>query len=555
MLSRLSIKNYILIHELELELPNGFSAITGETGAGKSILIGALSLILGKRADTDVLLSKDSKCVIEGTFHTEGQDLNSFFSANDLDFEESLVMRREISITGKSRAFINDTPVNLSVMRELGEKLVDIHSQHETLLLNESGFQLALLDNYAECHDLLNKYKSEHKIFISRETELRELLEKEHSIRSDEEYTRFRFDEIVEADLQEGMLESLEKEQEILSNAEEIKSSLYEAVQSLDLSENSLIERLSGIVSITSRVSSYHDEINELNKRLNSANIELKDISSELEKLEENINFDPGRLEEVNDKLDLIFKLQQKHNVSTISELFKIRDELNEKLSRIESLDEDIKTLTLKRDAAREELKRTSSSLRDKRSHAIPAMEKELTAILHNLGMEEARIKISLTSLESFSSKGQDSVVFEFSANHGSQAAAISKIASGGELSRLMLGLKSLITRKSLLPTIILDEIDMGVSGEIAGKVGNMLKEMSGNMQLIAITHLPQIAGKAQAHFKVYKKIENDRTVSAVERLSDEERIDEIAGMLSNENVSISAKETAKELLGMQIEE
>jgi len=550
MLKHLSIKNYLLIRDLELEFKNGFTVITGETGAGKTILIGALSLILGKRADTSALLEKGNKCVIEGTFAVRGYGLEGFFSQYDLDYDEHAVLRREINKHGKSRAFINDTPVNLPVLTSLGHRLVDIHSQHQTLMLNESGFQMAILDNFANNAVLLNKYAEAHQNYNALRADLDQLTAKEAEMRAEGDYLSFQYNEIEVAALREGELKELEEELKVLSNAEEIKGNLYRASQQLGLSENNIIDSLQEVISQTGKIAEYHHDIAGINERLESLGIEMKDISSSLERLEENINYDPAHMEEISNRVDMINSLLQKHKASDVKSLLEIRDRIGEKLHGISTLDEDIGTLKKNTEKANADLKHIAAELSKKRKAGIPAIENEITATLKKLGMKDAELRIDLQEVDNFFPGGMNVVEFRFSANRGSSPAPVSKIASGGELSRLMLALKSMITKKSLLPTIILDEIDMGVSGDIAGKVGNLLKAMSENMQLIAITHLPQIAGKAADHLKVYKKYADDRTVSGVERLSDSERIDEIAVMLSNEKVSDAAKETAKELLG-----
>ncbi len=552
MLTHLSIENYILINQLEIDFQSGFTTITGETGAGKSILIGALSLILGKRADTDVLLDKDKKCIIEGVFAIDTYELESFFEQHELDYEDQATLRREINRQGKSRAFINDTPVKLPVMKALGERLVDIHSQHQALTLNELGFQLAVVDNYADNRALLSSYAKCFRAYKDSSEKLEGLVSREAEIRAEEDYTRFRLEEIQNAGLVEDEQKELEEELKVLSNAEEIKAKLFQAIQILNISDNNLLDHLAEVALLTGRISSYHQEIGELHQRIESSNIELKDISTGLERLEESINFDPAQHEKVVSRLDLIYALLQKHKVKEIRELFKIRDELEKQLFMINSLDEDIIRLKKELEAAYNDLVKLSDELRKRREAIIPEIENEIGKILRQVGMEKAVMKVDLNGLQDFTHVGRDRVEFLFSANQGSPPAAVSRIASGGELSRLMLAIKSLITRKNLLPTIILDEIDMGVSGEIAGKVGDLLSGMAVHMQLIAITHLPQIAGKADEHFKVYKKYAEDRTVSGIVCLSNSERVEEIAAMLSNENVSSSAKETAKELLGFK---
>lgn len=549
MLKQLSISNYILIKRLELDFSDGFTVITGETGAGKSILVGALSLILGKRADTGVLLDKEQKCVIEGCFSVKSYDLEGYFEDNDLDYEDQTVLRREINKQGKSRAFINDTPVNLPVLKELGERLVDIHSQHQTLMLNESGFQMAVLDSVAENTELIDKYSSAYHAYKFLKLDLDSLLEKESGMRTEEEYLRFQFDEIDAAALKEDELDSLEEELKLLTHAEEIKGNLFNASQILSLSEENILDRLREVISQLNRIADYHQGVAEFTGRLNSLEIEMKDVSSGLEQLEESIQYDPARLQEVSNRIDLINTLLQKHKAQNIGTLLEIHKEIGDKLQGIISLDDTIERMKSELEKAHHETIQLARELSQRRNKTVPAIEQDIAGTLHKLGMEDALLKISLVNNENLSSSGTDSVSFNFSANRGSEPAPISKIASGGELSRLMLSLKSMITRKSLLPTIILDEIDMGVSGDIAGKVGKLLENMSSTMQLIAITHLPQIAARSGEHFKVFKKYADDRTVSGVKRLSDIERIEEIAIMLSDEKVSEAAKETARELL------
>ncbi len=550
MLTNLSIKNYILINELELPFGDGFTVITGETGAGKSILIGALSLILGKRADTDVLLHGDRKCVIEGTFAISGYDLQDFFNENELDYDEQAVLRREISTSGKSRAFINDTPVNLPVLKNLGERLVDIHSQHETLMLNESGFQLGLVDSYAKNSGLLEAYRKAYRLYHDLHARLERMKEAESGMRAEEDYLRFQFEELEAARLSENEIEELEEELRVLTNAEEIKGKLFNATQLISLSEDNALDKLREAMAQVSKVSSFHREIEEYRERLDSLVIDLRDIGTGLERLESSVSVDTAQLEALNQRLDLLNGLLQKHRAANIHELIGMRDMMGQKLRDLSSLEEDIAGLEHETEHARKELVSADESLSHSRQAILSGIEDEITATLRQLGMQDAILQVRLDHTGDFTLQGSDRVEFLFSANRGILPAPVSRIASGGELSRLMLAMKSMITKKSLLPTIILDEIDMGVSGDIAGKVGKLLNDMSRNMQLIAITHLPQIAGKASDHLRVYKKSAGDRTVSGVERLSDGERVEEIAIMLSDQEVSTAAKETARELLG-----
>lgn len=552
MLKQLNISNYILIPQLELQLSPGFTVITGETGAGKSILIGALSLILGHRAETDVLLDENKKCIIEGVFSVRDYGLELFFEAHLLDYDNECVLRREISRQGKSRAFINDTPVTLPVLKELGDRLVDIHSQHETLMLNESGFQLAVLDQFAGNEALLKDYEASFGQYQSRLARLRELSQSESVMRAEEDFIRFQYGEIKSAALQKDELQSLDEEHRLLTHAEEIKGNLFQAVQNLNQPDSGLLDRIHALKQLTARVAPYQSEIAGLHGRIESMDIELKDIAGGLERIEERILLDDGRLAEVDNRLNLINGLLQKHRQKDTAALLALCDEFEKKLSGISSLDDDIRQLRKNLDEDRHRLEKLSGGLSRKRQDAIPGLEKGMADVLARLGMEKAVLNIRLDATEEFTPAGCNRVTFLFSANPGSPPAAVSRIASGGELSRLMLAIKSMINSRSLLPTIILDEIDMGVSGEIAGKVGNLLKNMSAGTQLIAITHLPQIAGTAGVHYKVYKTSSGERTVSGVSRLSEEERIGEVAAMLSNEKVTASARETARELLGIK---
>jgi DNA repair protein RecN (Recombination protein N) len=549
MLKKLSINNYILINSLDMEFGDGFTAITGETGAGKSILVGALSLILGQRADTDVLLNKDEKCVIEGLFSVKSYGLEGFFNENDLDYEESCLLRREINKQGKSRAFINDTPVNLPVLKILGERLVDIHSQHQTLMLNTSGFQMAILDNYAGNALRLEEYRNAYGDYSSMKAELDALLDKESELRTEEDYLKFQYAELEAAALSADEYGILEDELKVLGNAEEIKAKLFSVNQLLASSENNLLDKLQQIIGETGRLTEFHAGLADLHNRLNSLGIELSDISSGLERIEESVQYDPQRLEVATARLDMINSLLQKHKVQDINNLLDKQSEIDDKLQKITSLDDEIERLKKMSENAKADSTNLAQELAKSRRAVIKDIESEITATLRELGMKDAVLKIDIKALEVFTRSGMDEVAFSFSANKGSSPAPVSKIASGGELSRLMLALKSMITRKSLLPTIILDEIDMGVSGDIAGKVARLLQKMSDNLQLIAITHLPQIAGRAGEQFRVFKKYSDNRTVSGVKRLSDSERIEEIAAMLSDGKPSDAALTTAKELL------
>lgn len=549
MLSSLSIENYALIEELNIEFSKGFSVITGETGAGKSIILGALSLILGQRADTKALKTPSRKCVIEGSFDIRQYNLNAFFEQNDLDYEDQTILRREIAVSGKSRAFINDTPVNLPTLKELGERLVNVHSQHATITLNDANFQLALVDSYIGHDDAIKSYQSKYKVYLGLKSELKSFIETENQIKSDEDYFQFQFDELDKANLVFEEQEDLEKELEILNHSEEIKSTLFESNQLLVDSENNLIDKLSDIQQNLNKIASYHDEIQQISERLNANIIDIKDFSQDMGRLESTIDFDANQISQISERLDLIYHLQQKHRVQSIGELIEVKKQLETKLLSITSLEAKIENLKKQIELIESELIQEATIISKARNAIFAKIETDITNSLKLLGMPEARFKIDNDIQDQLSKDGYDKVRFIFNANRGGELQEISKIASGGELSRLMLCLKSLVSEKKLLPTIIFDEIDNGVSGEIADKVGNILRKMADSMQVIAITHLPQIAGKGLTHFKVFKETLNETTESRITAISQEDRIIEIAKMISGSEVSEVALENAKILL------
>lgn len=549
MLSSLFIENYALIEKLNIEFSKGFSVITGETGAGKSIILGALSLILGQRADTKVLKTANRKCVIEGKFDISLYDLKNFFENNDLDYEDHTILRREITVSGKSRAFINDTPVNLSTMREIGERLVNVHSQHATITLNDSNFQLALVDSYIGHDDLIKSYQFNYKKFISLTSDLSTLIEIENKSKSDEDYLQFQFDELEKANLiTEEQLE-LEKELEILNHSEEIKNTIYESNQVLSETENNLVDKLSEILQKLSKIAGYHDEIQQITDRFKENVIDIKDLSQDLARLESTIELDANSISNITERLDLIYHLQQKHRVQTIADLLAIKDDFNSQLQSLTSLEENIKDLKKQIQNIQKDLSQQANIISKSRNKIRFKIESDITNSLKQLGMPEARFEIDNQINTELSKDGFDKIKFIFNANRGGQLQEIFKIASGGELSRLMLCLKALVSEKNLLPTIIFDEIDNGVSGEIADKVGQILRRMSDSMQVIAITHLPQIAGKGMSHFKVYKETLNETTESRIIAINQEDRIFEIAKMISGSEVSDVAIENAKILL------
>ncbi len=550
MLKHLSIKNYALIQHLEMDFGPGFSVITGETGAGKSILLGALGLVLGDRSDTTVLLDKKSKCVVESHFLIGGYGLQDFFAENELDYDEISILRREINPHGKSRGFINDTPVNLNLLKELGEKLVNIHSQHQTITLNDSNFQLAVIDQYAGLHQQINEYKALHLDFTAKHKIYHELVEQENKSKTDQDYLHFQLIELEKAALKADEQEKIEKELEILNNAGEIKTTLSSSMRLLITEENNILNQLSEINLSLEKLGPVHEDISVLQQRLDSTIIELDDIAREIEKLEQDIQVDPQRADELNARLDLIFQLQHKHHLQTVEELIQATQHIREQIESITSLGEHIETLSNEIAEARKVLLDSAEIISEERQKAIPELSEEIIEIVKGLGMPDADVSIDHNRVEEPGKDGLDNVVFMFNSNKGGTQKEISKIASGGELSRLMLAIKSLISTRNLLPTIIFDEIDAGVSGDIAGKVGKILKSMSGQMQVIVITHLPQIAGKGDHHFMVFKDTSGEKALTQIKKLDAEGRVEEIAKLLSDEQVTRSAVDTARELLG-----
>lgn len=549
MLLKLFIENYALIEKLEIGFPEGFTVITGETGAGKSILVGALSLILGERADTSVLSDLGKKCVVEGTFDVSGYGLEDFFANNDIDFESYTVIRREISASGKSRAFINDSPVNVSLLKDLGERLVTIHSQHSIITLTDPDFQLAVIDDFAGVQSEVADYRKRFRAWNERKRELAELTAQQLKMESEQDYYRFQWDELIKANLVYGEQEELEQQQELLEHAGEIKSGLVKSVQIISGDESGLLTLLTDLAGTLSSVSTYHKDIKVIVERLGSNRLDIKDILTDIQHIEPTISFDPAEHESITARLDLIYRLQKKHGVNSVAGLISVRDELGRKIGSSDELKGRIAALEKQITSEETALRQLAGVISGRRGKAVPAFQKEMNGLLVSLGMPSAQFLADLEKTDLLLKDGTDQVTFLFTANKGVDPAELSKVASGGELSRLMLSIKSLITQKNLLPTVIFDEIDSGISGEIAGKVGNILKTMSGHMQVIVITHLPQIAGKGDSHLWVYKQATRTTTRSMIRKLTDGERIEEIARMLSNEQVSEAAVMTARELL------
>jgi DNA repair protein RecN (Recombination protein N) len=550
MLLNLTIKNYALIDDLEVRFTEGFSVITGETGAGKSILLGALALLLGKRADTTALSNRHKKCVVEGTFDIGSMGMKNLFAVHDLDYDEIVFLRREINSSGRSRAFVNDTPVNLTLLKKIGDALVDVHSQHQTLMLGDTFFQLQVLDDFVDQPELLENYQKVYTRFKELTKRQKELSRDIEQARRDEDYYRFLFTEFDKVILEEEDFNRLLEKERFLSHAEEVIQSLGHVDGILSDEEQSAGEKLELASEALEKVQEYLPEIVDLAKRLREVSIEIKDIAGDISRLNTLTEYNPNEMVEVRDKLDQVYRLQQKHHTDSIAGLIAVRDELGSKLEKI-SIDEE-KIESIERDISKcqEELSHASNALHRSRLEKSASFSHELSGILGHLGMNEARFEVRITELPAYSDKGKDKIDFLFSANRGSTPGEIASIASGGELSRLMLAIKSLITKKQLLPTVIFDEIDAGVSGEVAGKVGNILKKMSNHHQLIVISHLPQIAAKADSHFKVYKTSDDTQTFTLLKKLNDNDRVDEIAKLLSDEKVSLAAKETARELLG-----
>lgn len=550
MLQQLTVENYALIRHLSIRFESGFTVITGETGAGKSILIGALGLILGQRADSTALLDQNSKCIVEGVFSGKGYDLEPFFAQNDLDFDETIILRREITPAGKSRAFINDTPVNLNLVRELGEKLVDIHSQHAILTLNDPSFQLSITDEYAGNRDLLSDYRQYYKQLQLLKSRLAQLKLDEANARKDQDYFTFLLNEMMDARLVEGEKEHIENELKLQEHAEEIKINLFQAHVLLNHGEGDVISQIGEITSLLRKISAHHQDTEKILQRIESVLVELKDVSLEIGRCEESVIYDPDKMEELTRRINVIYHLEQKHRVKGISELLAIVSDLQNKLNNLFSLEEDIKKvqeeILLKQDV----MNQLDKQLTDGRKKVLKPVGDELTNLVRQLGMPDAMVQMTLQKLDLQGPEGSDRVFLLFNANKGGNLRQVSEIASGGELSRLMLSVKHVLSKRKNLPTLIFDEIDIGISGEIAARMGNMMQGMAQSMQVITITHLPQIAGKAPHHMLVYKENDDGSVHSKIRSLSREDRIFEIAKMLSDEYVSEVSLMKARELMG-----
>lgn len=551
MLNRLSVSNYALIRDLDIEFSQPFSVITGETGAGKSIILGALSLILGSRADNLTFPDNNRKCTIEGTFDISKCELEAFFEENNLDYDSTCIIRREITPQGKSRAFINDTPVNLNQIKELTGRLIDVHSQHQTLLLRENSFQLSVVDAVAGNAKLLRSYKESYKHYLQLLKDLDESRLQNMKAKAELDYLVFIVDEFRKASLVAGEQEKLEEELDVQTHAEEIKTKLYQASQILADDEDNVIRRLKDVNNLVNTASYHYSNIKGLTERLNSCLVELKDIAEVISDTAEKITFSPERMEQLNDRLSLIYKLEQKHHVKGAEELIALASGFEQRIEGIESLDQQIEVLEQKVKETYTEVSDLAAELSSKRKQVSAAIEKSILDTITLLGIKDAGFVLDWKTLPEPSKEGKDEVRFLFSANKGGIPDDISKIASGGELSRLMLAVKSLISSNNLLPTIVFDEIDTGISGDIAGKVGTILRKISENMQVITITHLPQIAALSQEHFKVLKLSDTGSTWSVISKLNKDEQIDELALMISGNHKSQGAREAAMELLNI----
>ncbi len=548
MLTNLLIKNYALIQQLELKPDKELNIITGETGAGKSIMLGAIGLMLGNRADVKALFDTNEKCIIEGNFDISAYKLEPFFDEEELDFDDNCIIRREISPNGKSRAFINDTPVNLDTLKKIGSQLMDIHSQHDTLLLGSNIFQLSIVDNYAGNQKLLGQYRNQYRQYRKREETYRSLRDNASSAKKELDYNSFLLEELSDAKLEAGEQERIEEELNLLENAEDVKIKLNAALEYLSNSEYAAITSLRSAMSSLGQISNLAKAYAVLKDRTESCLIELKDIISELEREEMNVEVDPSKVDQIQERLSTIYSLQQKHQVKTVDELLSIQEELAARVSKVLNLDEEIEKARVEAEKTYQEMLQTAGKLTKSRLGALPFIENDLKQLLSELGMPNASVKITHQACKP-GTDGTDEVHFLFTANKGVKPQELKNVASGGEFSRLMLCVKYILASKTSLPTIIFDEIDTGVSGEIAIKMGRMLEDMAHNHQVIVITHLHQIASRGGAHYFVFKDTSTDRTITRIRRLTQQGRINEIARIIGGEPPSESAIRNAKEFL------
>ncbi|MEP1094746.1 MAG: DNA repair protein RecN [Cyclobacteriaceae bacterium] len=548
MITSLHIKNYALIEELEMNPSSKLNIITGETGAGKSIMLGAVGLLLGNRADTKILLNKEQKCIVEGTFDLSQYELKAVFDEEDLDYEKECVVRREITANGKSRAFINDTPAALSALKHIGEFLMDVHSQHESLSLGANKYQLEVLDAFAGHHELVATYRKDFTAFSSAKKAYSDLLELAQKGAEDLDYKKFLLEELNQIPLEQLNQEEIEKELEMLENAEEIKLKLSQSVHLLDESEVAILQQLKEVKQAILSIADFSKELSELNDRIDSSTIELQDIFSELQLNQDRIEHDPERIQELKEQLDVLYRLQKKHNTQTVAELIVLRNNLDEGLSKVANLDSDIEKAKIAHEKAEKKMLASGAKLSESRKLFALNFSDEIEKIIKNIGIENGTVEIQINVSEP-GTTGLDQVDMLFSANKGIKPQELKEVASGGEFSRLIFAIKYLIADKTSLPTIIFDEIDTGVSGQVALQMIQMMKEMAKNHQVISISHLPQFAAGGDAHYFVYKDHSTDRTVSKIKKLENEDRVIEIAKMIGGENPANAAMESAKELL------
>jgi DNA repair protein RecN (Recombination protein N) len=552
MLKSLYIQNYVLIDNLDIRFTDSFTVITGETGAGKSIILGALGLVLGQRADSKSIKSGEDKCIIEAVFDISAYQLQAVFEGHDLEYDtETCILRRELFASGKSRAFVNDSPASLNAVKELGNLLIDIHSQHQNLLLADDKFQLKVVDVMAQNESSLIQYKKEYAFYQSLKRKGKELLERASQAKQDEDYIRFQLKQLMEAKLTEGEQDELEKELATLLHAEEIKGALYKIASLLNGEEQGSVPLLKEALLTSEALEKYYPKALEITERLRTAYLDLNDLASEADSLKEDIEFNPERLQWVNERLDMLYSLQQKHRLSTVEELIALRESYGEQLTSIESFDEQIGELTVQADASCRELKKLASQLSARRKKASEGISNELTGKLALLGMPYTRFKVDFIGKPEPESDGMEEVRFMFSANKNGALERVAQTASGGEISRLMLCIKAMIAGFTALPAIIFDEVDAGVSGDIADKMGVIMQELGAKMQVIAITHLPQIASKGKEHYYVYKQDTAEYTVTQIKKLAGEERITEVARMLSGATLTDASMANARELLNL----
>lgn len=549
MLSTLSIKNYALIDNLNVKFSSGFTIITGETGAGKSILLGGLSLVLGKRADLGSLKDKDVKCVIEAEFSIANYKLQSFFKTHDLDYDDATIIRREILPSGKSRAFINDTPINLAVLSDLGGQLIDVHSQHQTLQLANSNFQMRVIDALAQNKELLERYSKGLTLHKQTSKELSELIEFQNNSNKEHDYNSFLLKELQETTLVAGAQEELETQYEQLSNIENILEQLSKANQLLSDEQVGVMNLLSELKQVSNRLSGFGKVYEPLHERVQSVFIELEDVSNELQNLHENAEANPQELARISGQLQVLFDLQKKHSVSSINELIEIRDVLAQKVNATENIEADIASKEEALQKIEGQLNKLCEVVRNRRRQVVPKLKEHLEKNLATLGMPNSSFKIELSEADVFKSNGKDELLFQFSANRGTDYGDLKKVASGGELSRIMLTIKAILAKFEHLPTMMFDEIDTGVSGEISKRMGDIMHFMSKHMQVFSITHLPQVASKGDSHFKVYKTDDGVTTHTQMKPLNDDERVVELAEMLGGKELTDSALAHAKQLL------